>query len=43
MNQDKLEVIKQVMTRVNIDIFGISELNWIGMGEFNLDSVARIP
>ena len=35
MNQDKLEVIKQVMARVNIDILGISELKWTGMGEFN--------
>ena len=31
MNQDKLEVIKQEMARVNIDILGISELNWTGM------------
>ena len=37
MNQDKLEVVKQEMTRVNIDILGISELNWTGMGEFNSD------
>ena len=37
MNQNKLEVVKQVMTRVNIDILGISELNWTGMGEFNSD------
>ena len=35
MNQGKLEVAKQEMTRVNIDILGISELRWIGMGEFN--------
>ena len=35
MNQGKLEVGKQVMTRVNIDILGISELKWVGMGEFN--------
>ena len=35
MNQDKLEVVKQVMARVNIDILGISELKWTGMGEFN--------
>ena len=34
-NQGKLEVVKQEMTRVNIDILGISELKWIGMGEFN--------
>ena len=37
MNQGKLEVIKQEMTRVNIDILGISELRWTGMGEFNSD------
>ena len=35
MNQGKLEVVKQEMTRVNIDILGISELRWTGMGEFN--------
>ena len=34
MNQGKLEVVKQEMTRVNIDILGISELKWTGMGEF---------
>ena len=34
-NQGKLEVIKQEMARVNIDILGISELKWTGMGEFN--------
>ena len=37
MNQGKLEVVKQEMTRVNIDILGISELKWAGMGEFNSD------
>ena len=37
MNQVKLEVVKQGMTRVNIDILGISELKWTGMGEFNSD------
>ena len=37
MNQDKLEVAKQEMTRVNINILGISELKWTGMGEFNSD------
>ena len=37
MNQGKLEVVKQEMARVNIDILGISELNWIGIGEFNSD------
>ena len=35
MNQGKLEVIKQEMARVNVDILGISELRWTGMGEFN--------
>ena len=35
MNQGKLEVVKQVMERVNVDILGISDLKWIGMGEFN--------
>ena len=37
MNQSKLEVIKQEMARVNVDILGISELKWTGMGEFNSD------
>ena len=37
MNQGKLEVFKQEMARVNIDILGISELKWTGMGEFNPD------
>ena len=37
MNQGKLEVIKQEMARVNVDILGISKLKWTGMGEFNLD------
>ena len=35
MNQGKLEVVKQEMARVNIDILGMSELKWTGMGEFN--------
>ena len=35
MDQDKLEVVKQEMERVNVDILGISELKWTGMGEFN--------
>ena len=35
MNQGKLEVVKQEMVRVNIDILGISELKWTGIGEFN--------
>ena len=35
MNQGKLEVVKQEMARVNIDILGISELKWTGMGKFN--------
>ena len=34
MNQSNLEMVKQVMARVNIDILGISELKWTGMGEF---------
>ena len=37
MNQGKLEEVKQEMARVNIDILGISELKWTGMGEFNSD------
>ena len=37
MNQGKLEVVKQEMARVNINILGISELKWTGMGEFNSD------
>ena len=37
MNQGKLEVVKQVMERVNVDILGISELKWTRMGEFNSD------
>ena len=36
-NQGKLEVLKQDITRVNIDILGISELKWTGMGVFNSD------
>ena len=37
MNQGKLEVVKQEMARMNIDLLGISELKWTGMGEFNSD------
>ena len=37
MNQGKLEVVKQVVARVNIDILGVSELKFTGMGEFNSD------
>ena len=37
MNQDKLEVVKQEVARVNVDILGISELKWTGMSEFNSD------
>ena len=37
MNQGKLEVVKQEMARVNVDVLGISELKWTGMGEFNSD------
>ena len=46
MNQGKLEVVKQEMARVNINILGISELKWTGMGEFNSDdhyTVGRNP
>ena len=39
MNQGKLEVVKQEMARVNIDILGISELKWTGMGNFNSDNL----
>ena len=38
MNQGKLEAVKQEMARVNVDILGISELKWTGMGEFNSDN-----
>ena len=37
MNQGKLAVVKQEMARVNVDLLGISELKWTGMGEFNSD------
>ena len=37
MNQGKLEVVKQEMVRVKVDILGISKLKWTGMGEFNSD------
>ena len=37
MNQGKLKVVKEEITRVNIDILGISELRWTGTGEFNSD------
>ena len=37
MNQGKLEVVKQELARVKVDILGISELKWTGMGEFNSD------
>ena len=43
MNQGKLEVVKQEMARVNVDILGISELKWTGMGEFNLDDQLYLP
>ena len=38
MNQGKLEVVKKEMARVNVNILGISELKWTGMGEFNADA-----
>ena len=37
MNQGKLEVVKQEMAKVNVDILGINEVKWIGMGDFNSD------
>ena len=37
MNQGKLEVVKQEMARMNVDILGISKLKWTGMGAFNSD------
>ena len=37
MNQSKLEVVKQEMERMNVNILGISEIKWTGMGEFNSD------
>ena len=37
MNEGKLDAVKQKLARVNIDILGISELKWMGMGEFNSD------
>ena len=37
MNQGKLEVVKQEMARVNVNILGVSELKWTGMGEFYSD------
>ena len=39
MNKGKLEVVKQEMARVNVNILGISELKWTGMGEFNSDDL----
>ena len=38
MNQGKLEVVKQEMARLNINILGIGKLKWTGMGEFNADN-----
>ena len=38
MNQGKLQVVKQEMARVNVDILGINELKWTGMGDFNSDN-----
>ena len=42
MNQGKLELVRQVMARVNINILGISELKWTEMGEFNSDDHTSI-
>ena len=39
MNQDKLEVVKEEIARVNVNILGISELKWTGLGEFNSDDI----
>ena len=39
MNQGKFEMIEQEMARVNINVLGISELKWTGMGEFNSDPI----
>ena len=39
MNQGKLDMVKQKMVRINTDILGISELKWMGMGEFNSDDI----
>ena len=42
MNQGKLEVVKQEMARVNVDILGISELKWTGMGELTQMTIISI-
>ena len=42
VNQDKLEVVKQEMARVNVDILGISNLKWTGMGTFNYFSILAL-
>ena len=42
MNQGKLEVVKQEMAKLKVDILGISELKWTGMGEFNFSWVKLI-
>ena len=42
MNQGKLEMVKQEMTRVNVDILGLSKLKWTGMGEFNSDAGVKL-
>ena len=42
MNQGKLEVLKQEMARVNVDILGISKLKWTGMGEFNSSALVSL-
>ena len=42
MNQGKLEVVKQEMARVNMDILGISELKWTGMGDFNSGATVKL-
>ena len=42
MNQGKLEVVKQEMARVNVDILGLIELKWTGMGDFNSDAAMKL-
>ena len=42
MNQGKLEVVKQEMAKVNVDILGISELKWTGMGEFMVTAAMNL-
>ena len=43
MNQGKLEVVKQEMARMNVNILGISKLKWTGMGEFSSTTIISTP